>query len=343
MENNTGRSILSFFVIVTMVWALVATPFFDGSDQVYASSKIKKKTVKVRFKASGAKFVKQTVKNSKGKKVKSFLKIKKVKVGKKYGKLPKVTKTGYSFKGWYTNKKGGKKIMPGKKVKVNKKKKNQTLYAHWIPNKYTVKFDSKGGYSVKPLYVRYKQTYGKLPVPKRPGCVFRGWYNSKDNRVYNSTKYNILGNNTLYARWNVGSMGVGSRYLEALGKTVKQIPGLMQNSGQIQYEGKIYAEYYDGDYNYYIFENGSCVLVEGYKVMPNLPATGISKSEIDSEYGKCRPVHTDDNSSHKVYEYTVENTYIKMSFLDDIIDHDSWNHVSIYNYEYLEDVFDLFA
>ena len=52
-----------------------------------------------------------------------------VKKGKKYGSLPTPTRTGYKFKGWYTKKKGGKKITSGTKVKTNK---NHTIYARWV-------------------------------------------------------------------------------------------------------------------------------------------------------------------------------------------------------------------
>jgi uncharacterized repeat protein (TIGR02543 family) len=55
---------------------------------------------------------------------------KKVTYGKRYGKLPKAKdKTGQlKFLGWYTKKKGGKKITPKSIVKITKTK---TLYAHW--------------------------------------------------------------------------------------------------------------------------------------------------------------------------------------------------------------------
>jgi uncharacterized repeat protein (TIGR02543 family) len=56
------------------------------------------------------------------------VKSKKVTFAGKYGKLVKPTKKGYTFKGWYTKKNGGKKITAGSKVKITK---TTTLYAHW--------------------------------------------------------------------------------------------------------------------------------------------------------------------------------------------------------------------
>ncbi|MCR5665937.1 MAG: InlB B-repeat-containing protein [Eubacterium sp.] len=45
---------------------------------------------------------------------------------KKVGTLKTPTRKGYTFKGWYTKKSGGKKV-----TKKTKLKKNTTLYAHW--------------------------------------------------------------------------------------------------------------------------------------------------------------------------------------------------------------------
>ena len=47
----------------------------------------------------------------------------------KVGKLPKPTRKGYKFKGWYTKKKGGKKISSSTKVSFTGASK--TYYAHW--------------------------------------------------------------------------------------------------------------------------------------------------------------------------------------------------------------------
>lgn len=71
----------------------------------------------VKFKANAKKVKKLEVKS------------KTVKNGSKYGKLPKPSKKGYKFLGWYTKKKGGKKITAKSKVKMTKS--TQNLYAHW--------------------------------------------------------------------------------------------------------------------------------------------------------------------------------------------------------------------
>ncbi len=62
-----------------------------------------------------------------------------------YNSLPTVTRTDYTFEGWYTSASGGNKIESSTKVTITS---NQTLYAHWIinnqaPNKPTVSQNTK--------------------------------------------------------------------------------------------------------------------------------------------------------------------------------------------------------
>lgn len=50
--------------------------------------------------------------------------------GKKYGTLPTAYRKGYTFKGWYTKKSGGSRILSSSKVTIARGK-TQTLYARW--------------------------------------------------------------------------------------------------------------------------------------------------------------------------------------------------------------------
>jgi uncharacterized repeat protein (TIGR02543 family) len=63
---------------------------------------------------------------NKGKALSKAKRFKLVKKGKAVGKLVKAKRPGYKFKGWFTKKKGGKKVNTKYRVK-----KNITLYAHW--------------------------------------------------------------------------------------------------------------------------------------------------------------------------------------------------------------------
>lgn len=86
-------------------------------DKYIVTSKEKKEVVKFNV--------------NKGKKLSKAKSKKTVIVGKKYGKLPKVTRKGYTFKGWYTKKKGGSKVTKNTIMLAKK----PTLYAHWKKKK----------------------------------------------------------------------------------------------------------------------------------------------------------------------------------------------------------------
>jgi uncharacterized repeat protein (TIGR02543 family) len=63
---------------------------------------------------------------NKGKALSKSKRFKLVKKGKAVGKLVKAKRPGYKFKGWFTKKKGGKKVTAKFIVR-----KNMTIYAHW--------------------------------------------------------------------------------------------------------------------------------------------------------------------------------------------------------------------
>lgn len=144
-----------------------------------------------------------------GKALSSTDKTKKVTFDKVYGALKSTTRSGYTFKGWYTSKVDGEKIT--EKTVLNKAlglAKNHTLYAQWIANTYTVTFDVNGGdaldSSLATKNVLYASEFGTLPIPTRTGYTFDGWYTAKSG----GTEYtdvsivNILKATTLYAHWS---------------------------------------------------------------------------------------------------------------------------------------------
>lgn len=106
MERIFSRSII--VLVITVMFFTSAVPVC--SDNIYAASK---KRVKITFVANGGEVSKSS---------------KTVYAMKKYGKLPKPKRKGYTFKGWYTKKKKGKKVTS--KTKIIKRK-NHKLYAHW--------------------------------------------------------------------------------------------------------------------------------------------------------------------------------------------------------------------
>ncbi|WP_304424717.1 InlB B-repeat-containing protein [uncultured Adlercreutzia sp.] len=112
-------------------------------------------------------------------------------------KLKNPTKKGYTFKGWYTNKKLTKKI-------TVVKNKSTKVYAKWNKKKYKIKYVLNGGQnssSNASSYTISTKTF-KLKSPTRNGYTFKGWYsNKKLTKKVTSIKKGSTGNITLYAKW----------------------------------------------------------------------------------------------------------------------------------------------
>lgn len=129
---------------------------------------------------------------------------KKVVYGGNYGELPVPTRTGYTFAGWYTTYTDAENsvlITSNSKYSLAD---NQTLFARWKTNQYTVSFDSNGSSdTVENKTVEYDSAYGVLPDIERKGYSFDGWYTDKTNgeEVTEITRVSITSNQTLYAHW----------------------------------------------------------------------------------------------------------------------------------------------
>ena len=130
-------------------------------------------------------------------------KTKKVIYKENYGDLPEVTRNGFDFIGWFTEPTGGVQVLATDKYSHTS---DQTLYAHWVNNKYTVTFNSNGGStpSFTSKEVSYNVKYGELPNNMtRTGYTFDGWSTSETGayRITSEDPVTTSGDHTLYARW----------------------------------------------------------------------------------------------------------------------------------------------
>ena len=119
--------------------------------------------------------------------------------------FPTTTRVGHEFAGWYTSASGGTRILSTTKVTTTS---NQTLYAHWTVNNYTVTWNGNGasldaklwsyagstGYTSSNLGSNSSYTYSgknasssvtydvaisyKTPIPFKLGNTFNGWWTS---------------------------------------------------------------------------------------------------------------------------------------------------------------------
>ncbi len=117
--------------------------------------------------------------------------------GASYKELPELTRTGYTFVGWFTQ--GGALVTEESIVTATG---DHTLYAVWTADTFTVTFDANGG-AVSPdeITVTFGGTYPKLPIPTRDGYTFVGWYNDEKVFVESGDEVEITADIKLTAKW----------------------------------------------------------------------------------------------------------------------------------------------
>ena len=144
-----------------------------------------------------------------------------------YGKdaeAPAVSKTGYTLS-W-------DKVFIAVKEDI-------TVNAVWKVNTYTVKFNRNGGSkpSKSSIKVTYGKKYGTLPVSKRRGYTFAGWYTAKSggSKVTSSSVMKKAAGHTLYARWT--KVKVGKASIKKVSPTKKKMTVTLKKvSGAKGYE-----------------------------------------------------------------------------------------------------------
>ena len=126
-----------------------------------------------------------------------------------YGELATTSRTGYTFKGWFTDKTNGNEIKEDTTVKTAN---DQTLYAHWTANTYTVNFDKNGGDTVTPdsKPVTYDAQYGDLATATKTGYSFSGWYTNTigGEKIQGGDTVKVTDDTTFYAHWTAKTITV---------------------------------------------------------------------------------------------------------------------------------------
>ena len=89
-----------------------------------------------------------------------------------YGTLPTLTRTGYTFDGWYTSQTGEEKVTASTKVQITA---DQTLYAHWSINSYTITLKYGDGRADSTITQNYGTAITRPEKPTRTGYTFTGW------------------------------------------------------------------------------------------------------------------------------------------------------------------------
>lgn len=123
------------------------------------------------------------------------------------GTLPTVSRTGYTFVGWFDTSaaSGGTQATTTTKVTGTK-----TWYARWSINSYTFTFDKNGGNtpSTTTITKEYNTAVGTLPTCTRNAdntytYAFAGWFDTSTSSggTQLTTTTKVTSNKTWYARW----------------------------------------------------------------------------------------------------------------------------------------------
>lgn len=150
-------------------------------------------------------------------------------------------KTGYTLKGYFSSSSGGTRRTDGSgglggsfSLLITS---NQTWYAQWTANTYTLTFDPGTGGTVSPSSksVTYDSSVGELPIPTKTGHAFAGWFtkSSGGTQITSSTTWKTTSNTTVYAHWtqlpvltfdpNGGIVSTPSKYC-ATGEPIGDLP-----------------------------------------------------------------------------------------------------------------------
>ena len=115
-----------------------------------------------------------------------------------------ISKVGYTFGGWYDGIGGtGTQYTDaqGNAVRVWDKAENVTLYAKWIPNQYTISFNSNGGSYVDSITQDFATQVAPPTDPIWAEKSFVGWYTDDTLSILYSFTTMPAENITLYAKW----------------------------------------------------------------------------------------------------------------------------------------------
>lgn len=210
--------------------------------------------------------------------------------------LPTPTRTGYSFSGWYTAASGGTKIGSGGAKYTPSA--NITLYAHWKPNTYTVRYYLDG---VEQTSLEQSCAYGtsyKYPsTPTKTGYTVSAWW-SGSTLSNKGTQYTAGGS---FSNLTSTDKGTVKRYAYSNSKsyTVKYY---LDGTEQTTLEQTCS---YDTTYKYPELSTKTGYTITGWWS----GSTSVSKGTQYAAGSSFSNLTSTNNGTVKRYAYSDPNTY----------------------------------
>ena len=126
--------------------------------------------------------------------------------------LPTPTKSGCDFDGWYTASNGGTQVSSSYKPNSD-----ITLYAHWSPKGYSVRYDANGGSGAPSTQTKYNGTDMTLSTtkPTRADSTKSGYrvtFNANGGSVSPSSATSTITTSYTFGSWNTSRTGTGKTY-----------------------------------------------------------------------------------------------------------------------------------
>ncbi len=131
------------------------------------------------------------------------------------------TKEHYKFYGWVET--TNTESLNGNTITM--KDKDVSVKAVWVDDtdeEFVITLNTNGGEISEKYVIRNRGQKYDLPIPTKEGYSFIGWYTEKDEKINSTDIFNLIENQTLYARWNVNSYNLTLDYATT-GKTNKVI------------------------------------------------------------------------------------------------------------------------
>ena len=110
--------------------------------------------------------------------------------------LPSPTREGYTFGGWFLD----SEYQRSANVLVLNNQ-DRTLYAYWLPNLYTVTFDSNGGSDVDAVTQTFDSEFLAPTQPTLEGYDFAGWFTDDETFLQSFTFGTHPLDTNLFAKW----------------------------------------------------------------------------------------------------------------------------------------------
>lgn len=206
--------------------------------------------------------------------------------------LPTPRKTGYTFGGWFNN-----PSFDGNKItKIENTTSDQTVYAKWIKDVYSITYNLNGGtISGQPTEYSIDTDTFTLPVPTRYGYTFIGWTGSNGGLIEETVEIakGSTGERLYSAHWKEN---IGMSFSGATGSNYYFMDNHIIVTGAGGFSGQVFATL-----QYKVLTTGNTYELEF------ICNTDTSVVGIDNQSGMIGKLENKGNNRY-VYTFTVDST-----------------------------------